>query len=153
MADVSTISGSSSIATKPVPSPELPLFALVAADVAVVLADAELADAEHADAELANADVAGDMLLDWLFVAPSPVPVSGKPPAMTGDAFNAAATIANYVIFVPNRTRLIHHNNRFCPYFIVIDKKFSSNKKKGTRPVGVTPRFLCQPLLILANPC
>ena len=74
MADVSTISGSSSIATKPVPSPELPLFALVAADVAVVLADAELADAE-----LANADVAGDMLLDWLFVAPSPVPVSGKP--------------------------------------------------------------------------
>ena len=69
MADVSTISGSSSIATKPVPSPELPLFALVAADVAVVLADAELA----------NADVAGDMLLDWLFVAPSPVPVSGKP--------------------------------------------------------------------------
>ena len=92
MADVSTISGSSSIATKPVPSPELPLFALVAADVAVVLADAELADAE-----LANADVAGDMLLDWLFVAPSPVPVSGKPPAMTGDAFNAAATIANFV--------------------------------------------------------
>ena len=84
MADVSTISGSSSIATKPVPSPELPLFALVAADVAVVLADAELADAELADAELAdaelaNADVAGDMLLDWLFVAPSPVPVSGKP--------------------------------------------------------------------------
>ena len=75
MADVSTISGSSSIATKPVPSPELPLFALVAADVAVVLADAKLADAE-----LANADVAGDMLLDWLFVAPSPVPVSGKPP-------------------------------------------------------------------------
>jgi hypothetical protein len=74
MADVSTISGSSSIATKPVPSPELPLFALVAADVAVVLADAKLADAE-----LANADVAGDMLLDWLFVAPSPVPVSGKP--------------------------------------------------------------------------
>jgi hypothetical protein len=92
MADVSTISGSSSIATKPVPSPELPLFALVAADVAVVLADAKLADAE-----LANADVAGDMLLDWLFVAPSPVPVSGKPPAMTGDAFNAAATIANFV--------------------------------------------------------
>ena len=82
MADVSTISGSSSIATKPVPSPELPLFALVAADVAVVLADAKLADAkladaELADAELANADVAGDMLLDWLFVAPSPVPVSG----------------------------------------------------------------------------
>ena len=74
MADVSTISGSSSIATKPVPSPELPLFALVAADVAVVLADAKLADAE-----LADADVAGDMLLDWLFVAPSPVPVSGKP--------------------------------------------------------------------------
>jgi hypothetical protein len=62
-----------------------------------VLADAELADAELADAELANADVAGDMLLDWLFVAPSPVPVSGKPPAMTGDAFNAAATIANFV--------------------------------------------------------
>jgi hypothetical protein len=72
MADVSTISGSSSIAIKPVPSLAPSLFVLAPVDAAVVL-------------------------LSWVFIAASLALGSGKPPATRGDAFNAAAKIATLV--------------------------------------------------------
>jgi hypothetical protein len=72
MADVSTISGSSSIAIKPVPSLAPALFVLAPVDAAVVL-------------------------LAWVFIAASLALGSGKPPATRGDAFNAAAKIATLV--------------------------------------------------------
>ena len=92
MAEVSTISGSSSIATKPVPPLALSLFELAEADAAVVPAAAELVDAPLADVELADV-----VLLVWVFIAASPVLDSGKPPATSGDACNAAAKIATFV--------------------------------------------------------
>ena len=87
MADVSTISGSSSIAIKPVPSLAPSLFVLAPVDAAVVLAAAELVDAEFV----------GVVLLAWVFIAASLALGSGKPPATRGDAFNAAAKIAIFV--------------------------------------------------------
>jgi hypothetical protein len=72
MADVSTISGSSSITIKPVPSLAPSLFVLAPVDAAVVL-------------------------LAWVFIAASLALGSGKPPATRGDAFNAAAKIATLV--------------------------------------------------------
>ena len=95
MAGVSMISGSSSIAIKPVPLSALSLFALASVDAAVVLAAAALVDAESVTAELVDAERADDMLLAWVFIAAPPVLDSGKPPATRCDEFNALATIAN----------------------------------------------------------
>ena len=97
MADVSTISGSSSIAIKPVPSLAPSLFVLAPVDAAVVLAAAELVDAEFVEAKLADAEFVGVVLLAWVFIAASLALGSGKPPATRGDAFNAAAKIATFV--------------------------------------------------------
>ena len=97
MADVSTISGSSSIAIKPVPSLAPSLFVLAPVDAVVVLAAAELVDAEFVEAKLADAEFAGLVLLAWVFIAASLALGSGKPPATRGNEFNAAAKIATLV--------------------------------------------------------
>lgn len=149
MACVSMISGSSSIAIKPVPLSALSLFALAAAGAAVVLAPTELVDAESVTAELVDAGLADDMLLAWVFIAAPPVLDSGKPPATRCDEFNALATIANLdnswrilcspvrnatlvlarkqamLYFVPDNSPQIEHKNRCCLYFTFKAKKAS----------------------------